>query len=91
MLTARDGERSVVLGLEVGADDDVTKRLAPEIVSRVRPTSGVGASTLQIKVVFPVRDRSSASAGLGGRRACRPDRCRVRGSQVARRPSRMGL
>jgi two-component system, OmpR family, alkaline phosphatase synthesis response regulator PhoP len=37
MLTARDGERSVVLGLEVGADDYVTKPVSPlEIVSRVR-------------------------------------------------------
>jgi two-component system, OmpR family, alkaline phosphatase synthesis response regulator PhoP len=37
MLTARDGERSVVLGLEVGADDYVTKPISPlEIVSRVR-------------------------------------------------------
>src|SRR5918912_3322615 len=37
MLTARDGERSVVLGLEVGADAYVTKPVSPlEIVSRVR-------------------------------------------------------
>src|ERR687897_3013920 len=37
MLTARDGERSVVLGLEVGADDYVTKPVSPaELVSRVR-------------------------------------------------------
>ena|SRR5215207_2369326 len=37
MLTAREGERSVVLGLEVGADDYVTKPVSPlEMVSRVR-------------------------------------------------------
>jgi two-component system, OmpR family, alkaline phosphatase synthesis response regulator PhoP len=37
MLSARDGERSVVLGLEVGADDYVTKPVSPlEMVSRVR-------------------------------------------------------
>jgi two-component system, OmpR family, alkaline phosphatase synthesis response regulator PhoP len=37
MLTAREGERSVVLGLEVGADDYVTKPASPlEVVSRVR-------------------------------------------------------
>src|SRR3712207_571851 len=37
MLTAREGERSVVLGLEVGADDYVTKPVSPlEVVSRVR-------------------------------------------------------
>ena len=37
MLTARDGERNVVMGLEVGADDYVTKPVSPlEMVSRVR-------------------------------------------------------
>src|SRR3712207_2449029 len=37
MLTAREGERSVVLGLEVGADDYVTTPVSPpEVVSRVR-------------------------------------------------------
>jgi two-component system, OmpR family, alkaline phosphatase synthesis response regulator PhoP len=37
MLTAREGERNVVLGLEVGADDYVTKPASPaEVVSRVR-------------------------------------------------------
>ena len=37
MLTARGGERSVVMGLEVGADDYVTKPVSPlEVVSRVR-------------------------------------------------------
>src|ERR671938_22241 len=37
MLTARDGERSVVMGLEVGADDYVSKPVSPlEVVSRVR-------------------------------------------------------
>jgi two-component system, OmpR family, alkaline phosphatase synthesis response regulator PhoP len=37
MLTARDGERDVVVGLEVGADDYVIKPVNPaELVSRVR-------------------------------------------------------
>ncbi len=37
MLTARKGERNVVLGLEVGADDYVIKPASPaEVVSRVR-------------------------------------------------------
>ena len=37
MLTAREGERNVVVGLEVGADDYVTKPVSPaEVVSRVR-------------------------------------------------------
>lgn len=37
MLTARDDETSVIVGLEVGADDYVTKPFSPrELVSRVR-------------------------------------------------------
>jgi two-component system, OmpR family, alkaline phosphatase synthesis response regulator PhoP len=37
LLTAREGERNVVVGLEVGADDYVTKPASPaEVVSRVR-------------------------------------------------------
>src|SRR5215210_4341250 len=37
MLTARDDETSVVVGLEVGADDYITKPFRPrELVSRVR-------------------------------------------------------
>ena len=37
MLTAREGERNVVVGLEVGADDYITKPARPaEVVSRVR-------------------------------------------------------
>lgn len=37
MLTARSGEGSVVMGLEVGADDYITKPVSPlEVVSRVR-------------------------------------------------------
>ena len=37
MLTAREGEKNVVVGLEVGADDYVTKPASPaEVVSRVR-------------------------------------------------------
>ena len=37
MLTARNGEESVVMGLEVGADDYIKKPVGPtEVVSRVR-------------------------------------------------------
>ncbi len=37
MLTARDDETNVVVGLEVGADDYVTKPFSPrELISRVR-------------------------------------------------------
>jgi DNA-binding response OmpR family regulator len=40
MLTARDDEMSVVVGLEVGADDYITKPFSHrELVSRVRATS----------------------------------------------------
>src|SRR3712207_8858101 len=39
MLTARDDEMSVVVGLEVGADDYITKPFSHrELVSRIRAT-----------------------------------------------------
>ncbi len=64
MLTARDDETSVVVGLEVGADDYVTKPFSPrELVSRVRAhlrrrrldAKGTSA-TQQQKLEFPDLD-----------------------------------
>jgi DNA-binding response OmpR family regulator len=60
MLTARDDETSVVVGLEVGADDYVTKLFSPrQLVSRVRAhlrrqrlSSRVGAPE-QRRLEFP--------------------------------------
>ena len=60
MLTARDDETSVVVGLEVGADDYVTKPFRPrELVSRVRAHlrrrrmgAGAGAGEQQ-RLEFP--------------------------------------
>src|SRR5215217_6746563 len=60
MLTARDDETSVVVGLEVGADDYVTKPFRPrELVSRVRAhlrrrrLDAKGGSGKQQKLEFP--------------------------------------
>jgi two-component system alkaline phosphatase synthesis response regulator PhoP len=61
MLTARDDETSVVVGLEVGADDYVTKPFSPrELVSRVRAhlrrrrlDARVTSATQQQKLEFP--------------------------------------
>ena len=59
MLTARDDETSVVVGLEVGADDYVTKPFSHrELVSRVRATLrrrriDARASTQQERIEFP--------------------------------------
>src|SRR3990170_4701698 len=59
MLTARDDETSVVVGLEVGADDYVTKPFSHrELVSRVRATLrrrriDARASYKQERLVFP--------------------------------------
>ena len=59
MLTARDDETSVVVGLEVGADDYMTKPFRPrELVSRVRAhlrrqRRNSRASTEQRKLEFP--------------------------------------
>ncbi|MDQ3926181.1 MAG: response regulator transcription factor [Actinomycetota bacterium] len=57
MLTAREGERNVVLGLEVGADDYVTKPVGPaEVVSRVRANlrrRRMDAQAANLKYEFP--------------------------------------
>jgi DNA-binding response OmpR family regulator len=57
MLTARDGERSVVMGLEVGADDYVTKPVSPlEVVSRVRANlrrQRMDGQASDQKLIFP--------------------------------------
>ncbi len=60
MLTARDDETSVVVGLEVGADDYITKPFSPrEMVGRIRAhlrrrrLDAKGASVQQQKLDFP--------------------------------------
>jgi DNA-binding response OmpR family regulator len=59
MLTARDDEMSVVVGLEVGADDYITKPFSHrELVSRVRATLrrrriDARASSTQRRLEFP--------------------------------------
>jgi DNA-binding response OmpR family regulator len=75
MLTARDDETSVVVGLEVGADDYVTKPFRPrELVSRVRAhlrrrrLDAKGVSGKQQKLEFPglevdLRGRRVTSGG----------------------------
>jgi two-component system alkaline phosphatase synthesis response regulator PhoP len=57
MLTARDDETSVVVGLEVGADDYVTKPFSPrQLVSRVRAhlrRRGLNARGPEHRLEFP--------------------------------------
>ena len=57
MLTARDDETSIVVGLEVGADDYVTKPFSTrQLVSRVRANlrrRRLDAQALNHKLVFP--------------------------------------
>ena len=66
MLTARDGEIDRVLGLEMGADDYVTKPFSPrELVARVR--------AILRRAEAPVRERAEIVGGRrrGRRRAAR--------------------
>jgi two-component system alkaline phosphatase synthesis response regulator PhoP len=57
MLTARDDETSIVVGLEVGADDYVTKPFSTrQLVSRVRSNlrrRRMDVQTLEQRLVFP--------------------------------------
>ena len=74
MLTAREGERNVVVGLEVGADDYVTKPASPaEVVSRVRAhlrRRRMDAQTASLKYEFPglVIDISRRQVWVSGER-----------------------
>ena len=74
MLTAREGERNVVVGLEVGADDYITKPDSPaEVVSRVRAhlrRRRMDARNASIKYEFPglVVDLSSRQVWVLGER-----------------------
>ena len=74
MLTARDGERNVVVGLEVGADDYVTKPASPaEVVSRVRANlrrRRMDARTANLQYKFPglTVDLSRRQVWAGGSR-----------------------
>jgi DNA-binding response OmpR family regulator len=74
MLTAREGERNVVVGLEVGADDYITKPASPaEVVSRVRAhlrRRRMDAQTASLKYEFPglVMDISRRLVWVSGER-----------------------
>jgi DNA-binding response OmpR family regulator len=82
VLTARDSEIDVVVGLDAGADDYLTKpfRLA-ELLARIRAhlRRRETESTAAVLVVGDV------SLDLGARR------CHVRGTEVALRPKEMDL
>ena len=75
MLTAREGERNVVVGLEVGADDYVTKPASPaEVVSRVRAQlrrRRMDSQSANLKYEFPglVIDLSRRQVWVDGERA----------------------
>src|SRR5688500_4047544 len=59
MLTARDGETDRVIGLELGADDYVTKPFSPrELVARVRAVLRRRAGMAEVEVL---RAQSSAT------------------------------
>lgn len=75
VLTAKDGELDRVLGLEIGADDYVTKPFSPrELVARVRailrrarPASAVAAAQPRLVAGELVLDPNTREAFLAGR------------------------
>ena len=71
MVSAKDGEVDKVVGLELGADDYVTKPYSPrELVARIRAVLRRGVEPDLAPVTLEAR------AGADGRRAARGDRRR---------------
>ncbi len=78
MLTARGSETDRIVGLEVGADDYVSKPFSPqEVVARVRAVlrrATAHRSVDEIATVDRVRQIGALSLDVGRRRVCRDGR-----------------
>ena len=86
MLTARGEEADRIVGLELGADDYVTKPFSPrELAARVRTCCDAGAAAWQPSgSSSATRGRPGEPRGDEGRRAPQPDLARVRPALVPR-------
>ena len=77
MLTAKDGEIDKVVGLELGADDYVTKPYSPrELVARIRAVLRRGGEA----DLLPPARCGWTSSGTSWPWTARPSRCRSRSS-----------
>ncbi len=94
MLTARDDELDKLLGLELGADDYLTKPFSPrELVARVRAVLRRTERAAEPGDVDPRRrsgPRRAADAGRGGRTDRRPHRRPSSGCWPRWPPARAG-
>ena len=97
MLTARDDELDKLLGLELGADDYLTKPFSPrELVARVRAVlrrvdARRRARTRELIRAGELDPRRAADAGRARRSVDRPHPDRVRAARGARPPARPDL
>ncbi len=81
MLTAKDSERDLLTGLEIGADDYVTKPFsAAELIGRV-------GALLRRRALDQARTRSSSARSARSRSTSSATRCRSTGSRSSLTPS----
>ena len=97
MLTAKDSERELLTGLELGADDYVTKPFsAAELIGRVsallrRRKLDHAASEQVVRTVGGDQDRPRPRRGVGRGQARRADAVGVQDPRPARRHARSRL